>query len=161
MEDAGIVKRDVRLSALVSIRMYLYPILLFPTNIMTVVLPVVLMVMVSVLNLPLHLIIRNPEFRLMRTGSSGPALHAPKLLIETSVAMGPYQGGQAQYLRVPYADFNCLPLPAGTEHGKPIHLPLFSSAHVHPKPLKSTSLTTPQKQTSSSSPTYSPPAGTA
>lgn len=32
------------------------------------------------------------------------------------VAMGPYQGGQAQYLRVPYADFNCLPLPAGKEH---------------------------------------------
>jgi threonine dehydrogenase-like Zn-dependent dehydrogenase len=30
--------------------------------------------------------------------------------------MGPYQGGQAQYLRVPYADFNCLPLPAGTSH---------------------------------------------
>lgn len=30
--------------------------------------------------------------------------------------MGPYQGGQAQYIRVPYADFNCLPLPAGTEH---------------------------------------------
>lgn len=24
------------------------------------------------------------------------------------VAMGPYQGGQAQYLRVPYADFNAL-----------------------------------------------------
>ena len=24
--------------------------------------------------------------------------------------MGPYQGGQAQYLRVPYADFNCLQL---------------------------------------------------
>src|SRR5215216_3224474 len=32
------------------------------------------------------------------------------------VAMGPYPGGQAEYLRVPYADFNCLPLPAGTEH---------------------------------------------
>ncbi|KAI9725709.1 MAG: hypothetical protein M1828_002592 [Chrysothrix sp. TS-e1954] len=32
------------------------------------------------------------------------------------VAMGPYQGGQAQYIRVPFADFNCLPLPAGTEH---------------------------------------------
>jgi threonine dehydrogenase-like Zn-dependent dehydrogenase len=32
------------------------------------------------------------------------------------VAMGPYQGGQAQFLRVPYADFNCLPLPAGKEH---------------------------------------------
>ncbi len=32
------------------------------------------------------------------------------------VAMGPYQGGQAQYLRVPYADFNSLKLPPGTEH---------------------------------------------
>jgi len=32
------------------------------------------------------------------------------------VAMGPYQGGQAQYLRVPYADFNALTLPQGTEH---------------------------------------------
>jgi len=32
------------------------------------------------------------------------------------VAMGPYEGGQAQFLRVPYADFNCLLLPAGTEH---------------------------------------------
>jgi glutathione-independent formaldehyde dehydrogenase len=30
--------------------------------------------------------------------------------------MGPYQGGQAQYIRVPFADFNCLKLPAGTEH---------------------------------------------
>src|SRR5690242_5218540 len=25
--------------------------------------------------------------------------------------MGPYNGGQAEYLRVPYADFNCLKLP--------------------------------------------------
>jgi glutathione-independent formaldehyde dehydrogenase len=32
------------------------------------------------------------------------------------VAMGPYPGGQAEYLRVPYADFNCLKLPPGTEH---------------------------------------------
>ncbi|MDX3076939.1 glutathione-independent formaldehyde dehydrogenase [Streptomyces sp. MI02-7b] len=32
------------------------------------------------------------------------------------VAMGPWPGGQADYLRVPYADFNCLKLPAGTEH---------------------------------------------
>lgn len=32
------------------------------------------------------------------------------------VAMGPYQGGQAQYMRVPYADFNGLKLPEGTEH---------------------------------------------
>jgi glutathione-independent formaldehyde dehydrogenase len=29
--------------------------------------------------------------------------------------MGPYQGGQAEYLRVPFADFNLLPLPEGTE----------------------------------------------
>ncbi len=32
------------------------------------------------------------------------------------VSMGPWVGGQAEYLQVPYADFNCLPLPAGTEH---------------------------------------------
>jgi glutathione-independent formaldehyde dehydrogenase len=32
------------------------------------------------------------------------------------VAMGPYPGGQAEYLRVPYADFNCLKLPPGEEH---------------------------------------------
>ena len=32
------------------------------------------------------------------------------------VSMGPYQGGQAQYLRVPYADFNALILPEGKEH---------------------------------------------
>ncbi|WP_019815317.1 glutathione-independent formaldehyde dehydrogenase [Saccharomonospora saliphila] len=32
------------------------------------------------------------------------------------VGMGPYTGGQAEYLRVPYADFNCLKLPQGDEH---------------------------------------------
>ena len=32
------------------------------------------------------------------------------------VGMGPYGGGQAEYLRVPFADYNCVPLPAGTEH---------------------------------------------
>ena len=32
------------------------------------------------------------------------------------VAMGPWVGGQAEYLQVPFADFNCLLLPAGTEH---------------------------------------------
>jgi glutathione-independent formaldehyde dehydrogenase len=32
------------------------------------------------------------------------------------VAMGPYRGGQAEYVRVPYADFNCLELPEGREH---------------------------------------------
>lgn len=32
------------------------------------------------------------------------------------VAMGPYRGGQAEYLRVPFADFNCLALPPGDEH---------------------------------------------
>ncbi|KAH8658496.1 hypothetical protein BX600DRAFT_416294 [Xylariales sp. PMI_506] len=31
------------------------------------------------------------------------------------VAMGPYRGGQAQYIRVPYADFNALKLPPGKE----------------------------------------------
>lgn len=31
------------------------------------------------------------------------------------VAMGPYPGGQAEYLRVPYADFNCLLLPPGED----------------------------------------------
>ncbi|GAA0906840.1 glutathione-independent formaldehyde dehydrogenase [Streptomyces thermoalcalitolerans] len=31
------------------------------------------------------------------------------------VAMGPYTGGQAERLRVPYADFNCLKLPPGDE----------------------------------------------
>jgi threonine dehydrogenase-like Zn-dependent dehydrogenase len=29
--------------------------------------------------------------------------------------MGPYSGGQAEYLRVPYADFNCLQLPADVQ----------------------------------------------
>jgi len=32
------------------------------------------------------------------------------------VAMGPYRGGQAQYIRIPYADFNALKLPAGKEN---------------------------------------------
>lgn len=32
------------------------------------------------------------------------------------VGMGPYRGGQAEYLRVPFADFNCLKLPPGTDN---------------------------------------------
>ncbi|MHA6804644.1 glutathione-independent formaldehyde dehydrogenase [Salinifilum ghardaiensis] len=32
------------------------------------------------------------------------------------VGMGPYSGGQAEYLRVPFADYNCVPLPRGEEH---------------------------------------------
>ncbi|WP_049572368.1 glutathione-independent formaldehyde dehydrogenase [Streptomyces sp. SBT349] len=32
------------------------------------------------------------------------------------VSMGPYRGGQAEYLRVPFADFNCLKLPPGDVH---------------------------------------------
>ena len=32
------------------------------------------------------------------------------------VAMGPYTGGQAERLRIPYADFNALQLPPGDEH---------------------------------------------
>jgi glutathione-independent formaldehyde dehydrogenase len=31
-------------------------------------------------------------------------------------SMGPYDGGQAEYLRVPWADFNALTLPEGTAH---------------------------------------------
>lgn len=32
--------------------------------------------------------------------------------------MGPYRGGQAQYIRIPYADFNALKLPPGTQNEK-------------------------------------------
>ncbi len=32
------------------------------------------------------------------------------------VAMGPWVGGQAEYLQVPFVDFNALPLPEGDEH---------------------------------------------
>jgi glutathione-independent formaldehyde dehydrogenase len=32
------------------------------------------------------------------------------------VNMGPYRGGQAEFLRVPFADFNCLKLPEGKAH---------------------------------------------
>jgi len=32
------------------------------------------------------------------------------------VAMGPWRGGQAEYLQVPFADFNCLLLPEGTQN---------------------------------------------
>ena len=31
------------------------------------------------------------------------------------VSMGPWPGGQAEYLKVPFADFNCLTLPKGKE----------------------------------------------
>lgn len=34
------------------------------------------------------------------------------------VGMGPYGGGQAEYLRVPFADYNCVQLPKGEEHEK-------------------------------------------
>jgi glutathione-independent formaldehyde dehydrogenase len=33
-----------------------------------------------------------------------------------NAATTPCPGGQAEYLRVPYADFNCTPLPAGVDH---------------------------------------------
>jgi glutathione-independent formaldehyde dehydrogenase len=32
------------------------------------------------------------------------------------VAMGPWVGGQAEYMQVPFADFNCLALPKGKDH---------------------------------------------
>ena len=31
------------------------------------------------------------------------------------VSMGPWGGGQAEYMQVPFADFNCLPLPSGRD----------------------------------------------
>jgi len=34
------------------------------------------------------------------------------------VGMGPYPGGQAEKLRVPFADYNCVQLPKGEEHEK-------------------------------------------
>ena len=34
------------------------------------------------------------------------------------VGMGPYPGGQAEMLRVPFADYNCVQLPKGEEHEK-------------------------------------------
>ena len=34
------------------------------------------------------------------------------------VGMGPYAGGQAEMLRVPFADYNCVQLPKGNEHEK-------------------------------------------
>ena len=55
--------------------------------------------------------------------------------------MGPYWGGQAQYLRVPWADFNLLELPPGTEHESdfamlsdvfPTGYHATELAHVHP-----------------------------
>jgi hypothetical protein len=45
------------------------------------------------------------------------------------VAMGPYRGGQAQYIRVPYADFNALKLPAGKEHEADFIL--LAGEHIH------------------------------
>jgi glutathione-independent formaldehyde dehydrogenase len=32
------------------------------------------------------------------------------------VNMGPYRGGQSEFLRVPFADYNCVKLPDGNEH---------------------------------------------
>ncbi|KAJ3824315.1 hypothetical protein F5880DRAFT_1717034 [Lentinula raphanica] len=42
--------------------------------------------------------------------------HSPTKILARYVAMGPYPGGQAEYVRVPFADFNALVLPPGTEH---------------------------------------------
>ncbi|SPB48706.1 unnamed protein product [Aspergillus niger] len=63
----------------------------------------------------------NPGFAGGAYGSSPRKMIAVRVFSLTFiptgyVAMGPYRGGQAQYLRVPYADFNALKLPPGTEH---------------------------------------------
>ncbi len=36
--------------------------------------------------------------------------------------MGPWQGGQAELMRVPYADFNCLKLPEDAEGKEDVHM---------------------------------------
>lgn len=55
-----------------------------------------------------------------RAGSSGSCLTVAPAGRAGSpyggVAPVPCAGGQAEYLRVPYADVNCLPLPDGTDH---------------------------------------------
>ncbi|KAA1473714.1 GroES-like protein [Dentipellis sp. KUC8613] len=43
-------------------------------------------------------------------------MHPSNVYTSSYVAMGPYSGGQAEYVRVPFADFNALKLPPGTEH---------------------------------------------
>src|SRR4029078_8720782 len=43
--------------------------------------------------------------------------------------MGPYNGGQAEYLRVPWADFNCLRLP---EHAEEKQLDYVMLADIFP-----------------------------
>ncbi|CAG8909082.1 unnamed protein product [Penicillium egyptiacum] len=54
------------------------------------------------------------------------------------VAMGPYRGGQAQYIRVPYADFNALKLPPGKEHEADFVLlaDIFPTGTIEPTSLK-------------------------
>jgi glutathione-independent formaldehyde dehydrogenase len=54
-----------------------------------------------------------------RAGSTGSCLTvapAGRAGSPCGVAPAPRAGGQAEYLRVPFADANCLPLPAGTDH---------------------------------------------
>jgi glutathione-independent formaldehyde dehydrogenase len=52
-----------------------------------------------------------------QAGATGSCLTAnPPGAAHAQTSTGPHPGGQAEYRRVPCADFNCLPLPAGTEH---------------------------------------------
>jgi glutathione-independent formaldehyde dehydrogenase len=52
-----------------------------------------------------------------RAGATGSCLTAnPPGAPHAQVSTRPRPGRQAEYLRVPCADFNCLPLPPGTEH---------------------------------------------
>ncbi|KAF7367153.1 Glutathione-independent formaldehyde dehydrogenase [Mycena sanguinolenta] len=57
------------------------------------------------------------EIRLEAHTGEALSLHSRVLSINVDgsyVAMGPYPGGQAEYVRVPFADFNALTLPPGT-----------------------------------------------
>lgn len=49
------------------------------------------------------------------------------------VAMGPWKGGQAEYLRVPYADFNCLKLPHGHRAREGLRAPRGHLPHRVPR----------------------------
>ncbi|MEO5957107.1 MAG: zinc-binding dehydrogenase, partial [Nitrospiraceae bacterium] len=51
--------------------------------------------------------------------------------------MGPFNGGQAEYLRVPYGDFNCLTLPEDAREKENDHVML---ADVFPTGYESTKL---------------------
>ena len=96
----------------------------------------------------------NPGFAGGAYGIVAPLASQTSLTLPGYVSMGPYRGGmtsacitrvvanfekgQAQYLRVPFADFNALKLPPGTEHESDFILlaDIFPTG-MHPKLMSS------------------------